>query len=57
MIAIETAIVYTLLLWGCWLAAQCLCEFVETTVGASPVEKPLGSDIARRTGASAGEVP
>lgn len=24
MNAIETAIVYTLLLWGCWLAAQCL---------------------------------
>lgn len=30
MIAIETAIVYTLLLWGCCLAAKCLCEFVES---------------------------
>ena len=30
MSAIETAIVYGLLLWGCWLAAKCLCEFVET---------------------------
>lgn len=24
MNAIETIIVYALLLWGCWLAAQCL---------------------------------
>ena len=57
MNAIETAIVYTLLLWGCWLCAQCLCEFIETTAGALPVEKPPGTDIARRAGASVGEVP
>lgn len=30
MIAIETAIVYSLLLWGCWLAAQSLTPEVDT---------------------------
>lgn len=31
MNAIEAAIVYGLLLWGCCLAAKCLCEFVEAS--------------------------
>lgn len=30
MIAIEAAIVYALLLWGCWLAAQSLTPGVDT---------------------------
>ena len=30
MIAIETAIVYGLLLWGCWLAAQSLTLGADT---------------------------
>jgi len=30
MIAIETAIVYTLLLWGCWLCAQSLTPEADT---------------------------